>query len=131
MKLVYKIIGISSLATGLIGVFVPLLPTTCFVLLAAWCFSKSSPRLYALIKQNRFVGQSLNDWEKHRSMPLTAQRFAISSMLLSGLICLITIDNFVVKLSALILISIGIWFVSQIPTTKPTKLYSENALIED
>ncbi len=115
MKLLYKITGIASLATGIIGTFVPLLPTTCFILLAAWCFSKSSPKLYASLKQNRLVGGVITNWEQHHSIPIGAQRIAIGSMLLSGVLCLLIIDTILIKLLALTFISFGIWFVSQIP----------------
>ena len=116
MKLLYKITGIASLTTGIIGAFVPLLPTTCFVLLAAWCFSKSSPKLYANLKQNRLVGGVITNWEQNHSIPIGAQRIAIGSMLLSGVLCLLVIDTILIKLIALAFISFGIWFVSQIPS---------------
>ena len=122
MKLFYNIIGISSLATGIVGAFVPLLPTTCFVLLAAWCFSKSSPKLYASLKQNRLLGDVITNWEQHRSIPASAQRIAIASMLLSGLFCLLIIDQTLIKFIAFIFISIGIWYVSQIPTENHKEL---------
>ena len=122
MKLLYKIIGIVSLATGVIGAFLPLLPTTCFILLAAWCFSKSSPKFYAALKQNRLVGDVIAHWEQHHAIPIRAQRIAIGSMLISGALCLLMFDKALIQLFALILISVGIWYVSQIPIMKPTKV---------
>ena len=118
MKLLYQIIGIIALMTGFVGAFVPLLPTTCFILLAAWCFSKSSPKLYASLKKNSFIGDVINNWEQHHYMPLYAQRIAIGSMLLSGLLCLLIIDSTLAKFIALALICCGIWFVYHIPTKK-------------
>ena len=116
MKLIYKIIGICSFVTGLVGVFVPLLPTTCFILLAVWCFSKSSPQWYQALKQNQLFGNTVSEWENNRTIPLTAKRIALSSMLLSAAFCLITFDNGLLKIIAILSICIGMWFVNHIPT---------------
>ncbi|HKS06265.1 MAG TPA: YbaN family protein [Gemmatimonadaceae bacterium] len=67
----YVLIGVGSvsLATGVIGMFVPLLPTTCFLLLAAWCFGKSSPRLHHWMYHNRWFGSYLLDYRSGRGIP--------------------------------------------------------------
>jgi len=53
-------VGWLSVALGLIGAFVPLLPTTPFLLLASWCFSRSSPRFDRWIRDHRLLGPFLN-----------------------------------------------------------------------
>ncbi|MDR3205779.1 MAG: YbaN family protein [Candidatus Methanoplasma sp.] len=55
-------IGIAALAVGGIGVFLPILPTTPFVLLAAACFASSSPRLYAKLEGTRYFGEYLRNY---------------------------------------------------------------------
>ena len=65
LRLVVMVSGWISLVLGFIGIFLPLLPTTPFVLLSAYCFSKSSPRLYHwLINQPR-LGPMIQNWEQH------------------------------------------------------------------
>jgi hypothetical protein len=60
--------GWISLILGIIGIFLPLLPTTPFVLLSAYCFSKSSERLHSwLINQPR-LGPMIQHWEQHGSI---------------------------------------------------------------
>ncbi|MCU0647959.1 MAG: YbaN family protein [Gemmatimonadaceae bacterium] len=49
-------LGVLSTATGVVGLVVPLLPTTCFLLLGAWCFGKSSPRALALLLRAPVLG---------------------------------------------------------------------------
>lgn len=62
-------VGGASLGTGVIGMFVPLLPTTCFLLLAAWCFGRSSPRLHHWMYHNRWFGAYLRDYRSGRGIP--------------------------------------------------------------
>lgn len=60
--------GIISVAVGFIGVFTPVLPTTPFVLLAAWCFLNSSEKAHQWIHDHRILGPPLKRWQKHRSI---------------------------------------------------------------
>lgn len=62
-------VGGVSLGTGVVGMFVPLLPTTCFLLLAAWCFGRSSPRLHHWMYNNRWFGAYLADYRSGRGIP--------------------------------------------------------------
>ncbi|MDR3283283.1 MAG: YbaN family protein [Candidatus Methanoplasma sp.] len=54
--------GLVSLAIGSVGVFLPILPTTPFVLLAAACFASSSPKLYAKLEGTRYFGEYLRNY---------------------------------------------------------------------
>ena len=58
-------LGLVSLGLGVIGVFLPLLPTTPFVLLAAFAFSRSSERLYAWLMSHRYYGPLVSNWQRH------------------------------------------------------------------
>ena len=72
--------GTVSLALGLIGVALPGLPTTPFVLLAAACYAKASPRLHGWLLNHRFLGPMVRDWEQHRSLTRRTKTVAIGSM---------------------------------------------------
>ena len=61
---VYFSIGAASVAMGVIGIFVPLWPTTCFLLLAAWCFARSSRRAERWLHENRLFGRYLRDYRE-------------------------------------------------------------------
>ena len=58
---------------GVVGIFVPLLPTTPFLLLAAWCFGQSSPRLHAWLLRQPALGSLIADWQAERAIALRAK----------------------------------------------------------
>ena len=65
--------GLLALATGIVGAFLPLLPTTPLVLLSAFCFSRSSPRLERWLLEHPRFGPLIRDWRAYRAIPLRAK----------------------------------------------------------
>lgn len=82
-RLFFLIAGIVALALGIIGIVVPVLPTTPFILLAAACFARSSVRLHDAMLAHRIVGPVIHEWQTHRAMPRKVKRYAYALMLLS------------------------------------------------
>ncbi|MBC7685966.1 MAG: YbaN family protein [Bdellovibrionales bacterium] len=80
MKIVLAIVGILALVLGVIGIFLPLLPTTPFLLLAAACFARSSKRMHHWLMHHRHVGQFLRDYEEGRGIPARAKVLALVMM---------------------------------------------------
>lgn len=72
--------GLLALGTGLVGIFLPLLPTTPFVLLAAFCFARSSPRLEAWLLAHARFGPMIRNWRDHHAIPLRAKQLAWTMM---------------------------------------------------
>jgi len=111
--------GSLSLLLGLIGVVLPGLPTTPFVLLAAACYAKASPRLHAWLLNHRLTGPMLRDWEAHRSLTRRTKTVAVVSMLLMVSLSIWSFRGRVVlQLVLLALGLIGAWVVLRIPTRR-------------
>jgi uncharacterized membrane protein YbaN (DUF454 family) len=72
--------GTLSLALGIIGIFLPVLPTTPFVLLAAACFARGSERFHHWLVTHHRFGPLVRDLQAHRSIPLRAKCLALSMM---------------------------------------------------
>jgi len=77
----YLGLGFTCLLLGLIGVILPLLPTTPFVILAAFCFSRSSEKFHRMLLDHRFFGPMISDWEAYGIIPLKVKCLSSSMML--------------------------------------------------
>jgi hypothetical protein len=72
--------GLTALALGVAGAALPLLPTTPFLLLAAFCFARSSQRLHDWLLGHRQFGPLIRAWQRERAIPRRAKRAAYVSM---------------------------------------------------
>ena len=81
MRIFYLSAGWLALALGILGLFLPLLPTTPFVLLAAFCFSKGSPAAHRWLTEHPRLGPILRHWREHRAIPRRAKILATVLML--------------------------------------------------
>jgi uncharacterized membrane protein YbaN (DUF454 family) len=77
------ITGWLSVILGVIGIVVPLLPTTPFILLAATCFAKSSPRFHMWIKQHKYFGPIIHHYQSGQKIPAAVRNRAILFVWLS------------------------------------------------
>jgi len=104
-RIFFIILGWFSLITGIIGIFLPLLPTTPLVLLAAWCFSKSSERFHTWLIEHKYFGPILRDWQSSDGIPKRTRNRAILFMWLGMTISIIIVGRF---WATLCLIMIGL-----------------------
>ncbi len=81
----YSLIGAGTIALGLgiVGIFLPILPTTPLILLAAACYANSSVRFYNWLMNNRWFGPLLHRWRKEGTVPLRAKIIAIAMIIVT------------------------------------------------
>lgn len=89
VRLAYVILGCCFVALGVAGVFLPLLPTTPFILLAAACFGRASTRFYNWLLNTRPFGPAILEWRVHRSIAHRVKIIAILTMALTLAISII------------------------------------------
>ena len=86
MRYVWLVAGWISVALAAIGVALPLLPTVPFLLLAAFCFSRSSPRFHDWLVNHRTFGPPIKAWEEEGAISSRAK--AIATLTIIGSVCL-------------------------------------------
>ena len=97
----YLALACVCLALGVIGIFVPGLPTTPFVLIAAWAAARGSTRLHRWLRAHRVFGPIIQDWEREGAVTRKAKRTAIVTMLLCAIVLFLTAPK---------------WWMAAIPT---------------
>jgi len=114
---VLRLLGFAFLAAGALGIFLPLLPTTPFVLLATACFARSSPRWHRWVLANRTFGPMVRNWEERRCVSRRVKLIAILSMaLVGGYSVLFALESATARLAGGLLILVGLITVSRIRT---------------
>ena len=83
MRGVFLALGTGALILGVLGIFLPLLPTTPFVLLAAACYARGSRRFYEWLLAQRTFGPIVHEWQHHRSIPYRTKLTAVVLMSLT------------------------------------------------
>lgn len=83
MRILWRICGIASLVLAGLGVALPLLPATPLVILAAFCFARSSPRLHGWLLRNRSFGRAIRDWRTDRAISRRGKAASVVAMALS------------------------------------------------
>ena len=77
----WTLLGSFFVMLGAAGAVLPLLPTTPFILVAAWCFARSSPRMHRWLLESALFGSIVRNWEQNRCVPLRAKITALVMML--------------------------------------------------
>ncbi|MDE2366390.1 MAG: YbaN family protein [Betaproteobacteria bacterium] len=75
VRALYLTAGFAALILAVVGIVLPVLPTTPFVLLAAACFARSSKRFHDMLLSNRVTGPIIHEWVEHRSIPRRVKRW--------------------------------------------------------
>ena len=109
--------GLTALTLGLIGIFLPLLPTTPFVLLAAFCFTRGSPRCEAWLLDHPRLGPVVRDWRATRAIPWGAKLLAWSMMAVGSVWAFWVLPPPWRWLPAAVCAAVGLW-MARLPTRR-------------
>lgn len=114
----WMVAGVVCLLVGVVGIFLPVLPTTPLVLLAAFCFSRGSKRLEAWMLDHRHFGPMVRDWRRNRAVPLRAKQFATVMMTISSVGSWWVIPSLWRWVPGLCCLAVAVWLWS-LPTAVP------------
>ncbi|MBD3367262.1 MAG: DUF454 family protein [Candidatus Eisenbacteria bacterium] len=101
-------VGVVCVGLGFAGVFVPLLPTTPFLLLAAACFIRSSQRFYTWLTTNRFVGSYVRNYMEHRATTMVTKVTSLSMLwIFIGASAVFFTESWIVR-ALLLVVAVGV-----------------------
>lgn len=112
IRMTLLILGVTSVVLGVIGAFLPIIPTTPFILLAAWCFLKSSVRAHDWLHRQPVFGEILRNWEKNRAIARKTKIVAISMITVSLLVIWMQVKFLWLKIAVTVLlvaVALFIW----------------------
>jgi len=116
-KVLYLSLGLFLTCLGIIGAFLPVMPTTVFLIGALFCFTKSSPRLESWLIQHPKYGTSLVAWRKHGAISKKVKCIACCSMLISFiLVCLFASMPIPAYIGIAMFMGVGAYFVVTRPS---------------
>ena len=93
MKYLLIILGSICLALGVIGIFLPLLPTTPFLLLSAALYVRSSDKLYQWLIHQKYLGEYIRNFREHKAIPLRAKIISITMVWITLTYCALAIAD--------------------------------------
>lgn len=119
-RLVYFALGWLFFALGVLGAVLPVLPTTPFMLLAAWGFSRSSRRFERWLLEHRWFGPGIKRWRAHRVVPTRVKWVSYSTMLVTFALSLASgrLSWWALGAQAA-LMGYGAWFLARLPSKVP------------
>ncbi|MGI9383778.1 MAG: YbaN family protein [Methyloligellaceae bacterium] len=110
----WQVLGVASLVTGLIGVVVPLLPTTVFLLVSAFAFERGSDRLHNWLVTHPRFGPPIETWRRHRAIARRAKMKALLALgLVFGLSVALGAPGYALAIQAPILVAVSIFIVTR------------------
>ena len=119
-RIVLLTLGWLAIVLGTLGIVLPLLPTTPFMLLAAWCFAGSSPRFHHWLLWRSPFGRYLRHWQQHRAMPPGAKGRAICMIVVTFAISIALVSLWWVRIMLLMMLAALLLFMWRIPVVAET-----------
>jgi uncharacterized membrane protein YbaN (DUF454 family) len=108
IRILLILAGTVSVGLGILGIFVPVLPTTPFLLLAAVCYARSSQRLYGWLLNNKWFGNYIRSYLERKGIPLKIKALTITLLWITiGLSVAFAVQGIIVRL-ILVFIAIGV-----------------------
>ena len=116
-------LGWICVGLGFVGVFVPGIPTTIFLIIALWAFTKSSEKLRHWLLNHKRFGPILNNWQEHKVVPRRAKILMVVLMSLAVILFYYSLQSLILTIGLIIiLVSVAIYVIS-LPSKVPENSY--------
>ena len=122
-RLILITLGWVCVGLGFVGIFVPGIPTTIFLIIALWAFTKTSKKLRHWLIHHKRLGPFLSNWQEHKVVPRRAKILMVTLMILSVILFHYSLQNLYLTAGLIIiLVSVAIYVIS-LPSTVPDNSY--------
>lgn len=111
--------GTASLILGVVGIFLPVLPTTPFLLVTAACYARSSERLYRWLLGQPSLGPIVAEWRASHSLPPGAKSRALVAVIITFGVSIVLVGSLLLQVALVITAAILMTFLYRIPTAEP------------
>jgi uncharacterized membrane protein YbaN (DUF454 family) len=122
VRLLLIAFGCLCVATGIVGIFIPGLPTTIFLIIALWAFTRSSPRLEGWLLGHPRLGPPLRAWRRHGAIPRRAKVLAVAMIATSWIVVALATDSLLLMIGAGIGLGLVVFFILTRPDSLPDGL---------
>ncbi len=113
------VVGTASLVLGVVGVFLPVLPTTPFLLVTAACYARASTRLYEWLLGQPSLGPIISEWRRSRSLPPGVKTRTLVVVVITFAISIALLDSLLLRAGLLGTAVVLLVFLYRIPTARP------------
>ncbi|WP_455482049.1 YbaN family protein [Bartonella sp. B35(2025)] len=115
LRICYSVIGWMTIVLGVIGVVLPIMPTIPFLLVASWCFARSSPRFHEWLHSHHILGPPIKQWMEKRAVSPFVKVFVVVGMASGFLLFWVMVHPvlWLALLAAVILLSIAAYIVTR------------------
>ena len=115
-KIILLSLGWICVGLGFIGIFVPGLPTTIFLIVALWAFTKSSNKLRIWLLNHKKFGPFLRDWQEHRVVPLRAKILMVILQTCVVIMVHYTFNNLFITIGLIVILVLVASYVLSLPS---------------
>lgn len=122
------VVGWLSVGLGVLGMALPVLPTTCFLLLAGGCFARSSPRASRWLVTNRLFGRYLRDYREARVIPTRVKAVSLAVLWVTISATVISVPSWLVRAPVLL---IALIITAHVATTASQRIEGSAAVATD
>lgn len=114
LRWLYLALACLCIGLGMLGIVIPGLPTTPFLLLAAWAAARSSPRLHAWLFNHRWFGPPLRNWQRERAIATRVKLFAVALLVFSWVVLAWQTDSLIVPIiTGILFVSVGTFLLTR------------------
>ena len=122
-RMILLSLGWLCVSLGFIGIFVPGIPTTIFLIIALWAFTKSSKKLRNWLLNHKRFGPILNNWQQHKVVPRRAKILMVVLMSLASVLFHYSLQNLYLTIGLVIILVLVAIYVISLPSKIPENSY--------